>query len=162
MSATYRPSRNIEASFLDYVKDELESVWNDVSVVKTFNAAYTTELPVICIRRGRTSYPRAEIGSTQYVRETLVLIDVFCTSDGQKLDLIDWLVDALKDGLPYYEYVTTKTGRTVTSAKTQNGRIRITNIESSDVNADVERDRLDKVDKFRGLITCTISLGRCE
>jgi len=161
--ATYRNSRNLEASMLDFLTDELDSSWNDVSVVKTFKRAYDTELPVICVRIGRTSYSRVEIGGTNYLREALLLIDIFCTSDGQRLDLKDWIIATLKDGLPYYEYTTTRSGRTTTvTDKTQNGRIIIKSIEDSPINADIGRDKVDNYEKFRHLVTATISLGRVE
>ena len=160
MSNSYRPSRDIEASTIDFLTAALGVSWSAVSVVKTFQRAYDAELPCICVRLGRTSYSRVEIGGNSYSRTPLLLLDIFASSDGQRLDLKDWVIATLKDGLPYYEYTTTKSGRTTTvTDKTQNGRIAISEIGDNPINADIGRDKLDTHDKFRHLITCTLKLS---
>ena len=101
----------------------------------------------------------AEIGSDSTFRNPTVLIDIFATSDGNRLDLKDFLVDVLKTGMPYYEYTITN-GQI--SNKTQNGRIQVISIEDTIVNLNVDKNSLDVHDRFRHLITLTISLGKVE
>ena len=161
--ATYRASRDIEASIIDFLEDELTSDWNSVSVVKTFQKVTTQNLPAICVRIGNTSFKRAEIGNNNLLRTAQVFVDVFATSDGQRLDLVDWIVDTIKDGCVYYDFTTTKSGRSTTvTGKTANGRIHMTKIDVSDINFQLDRNQLDVRDRFRSLVTLTISLGRIE
>jgi uncharacterized protein (DUF2344 family) len=161
--AIYRASRDIEASIIDFITDELTSTWNNVAVVKTFQKVTTQNLPALCVRVGDTNFKKAEIGSNNLVRTANVFIDIFATSDGQRLDLADWIVDTVKEGCVYYDYTTTKSGRTTTvTGTTANGRINVIKINVSDINFNMDRNQLDVRDRFRTLITLTITLGRVE
>jgi len=155
----YRAFRNIEASIIDKLKANLAVDWSDVNIEKTFARIYNLSLPSICVRCGTTSHDKAELGSSATIRKTQVLIDVFATSDGLKLDLLDYLVDKIKAGFPYYEYAI---ANGAVQTKTLNGRIRVLDIDVTHVNFDQDRDKLDLHDKHRGLITLIIGLGRLE
>jgi hypothetical protein len=162
----YRPSRNIEASLIDYITERFEEEnWSDISVEKSFKRAYTIAMnmndgeAVVCVRTSSTNRKTFEIGTNSLLRSQLVLIDIFATNDGQRLDLVDFIIDELKAGCPYCEYQTE--GNTKTS-KIQNGRIRITNMDDSPVNFNTNKSDLDLQDRYRHLITLTISLGKAE
>lgn len=162
----YRVSRNIEASIIQYIEDQLTAGgWTGITVEKTFKRVY--DIPVdtfnkngaICVRVGDTTHTQAEIGETSTRRFPFVLIDIFASSDGQRLDLKDYLVSVLKGGMPYYEYETS--GNTITS-KTQNGRLRVTNIDDEEVNLGVDKSELEIHDRYRHLLSLSLSLGRVE
>ncbi len=155
----YRQSRDIEASLIDYLTTELEASWTDINVVKTFVEVKTLSLPSVCIRVGDTSHAKAEIGADSTIRTVQVFIDIFASSDGQRLDIKDFIVEKIKGGCIYYDYVIS--GGSVQS-KTANGRIRVIDIEDSGVNFDIDKDKLDPHDRYRSLITLSISLGRVE
>jgi hypothetical protein len=162
MSHQYRTSRDLEASIIDFIIEKLTetgSSWANVHVEKSFARAYEINLPTICIRCGITIHNKAEIGGDATIREPSIWIDLFANSDGQRLDLKDWLIETLKHGLPYYEY-TIENG--VISDKTENGRIRIIRIEDEPIDFDTPKDKLDPHDRYRHLLTLTISLGRVE
>jgi len=156
---SYRTSRNLEASIIDFLTDELASSWNEVNVEKTFARVYDLDLPTLCIRVGVTSHDKVEIGGNSTLRTPQVLIDIFTTSDGQRLDLKDYLISILKAGIPYYEYVIAN-GQVQT--KTANGRIRVLEIADTPIDFDTDKDKLDVHDRFRHLLTLTISLGQVE
>ena len=156
----YRPSRNIEASIIDYLKPLFLTDWGTDRVEKTFAKIYAIELPSICIRLGITMHTKVEIGNTSTTRTPLILIDIFTTSDGQRLDIKDWLISKLKAGLPYYKY--TIVGGQVTD-KTQDGRIRIISILDTPLNFGVDdKSTLEIHDKFRHLLSLSISLSKVE
>ena len=146
----YRTSRNIEASIIDYLKTHFDSDWQNVSVEQTFSKIYDISLPSICININTTSYRKAELGGDSLIREVQVLINIFCTSDGQKEDFCDYIVDKIKGGCPYYKYVIA--GGAVDS-KTADGRIRFTGIEVTPIDLDTDKSRLDVHDRYRALIT---------
>lgn len=161
--ATYRVSRNIEASLIEFVRDILESTWTDVTVEKSFSKIYETKLPSVCISSENTVYNKVQIGDNSFERNVNVIVDLFCENDGQRLDLKDTLIEGLKDGCPYYEYKIKRTGRTASvDNQTQNGRIRIIKVADTPVDIDTEKDNLDQHDRFRHRLTLTVSLGRCE
>lgn len=156
----YRTSRNIEASIIDTIKDELTlGGWNNINVEKTFARVEPAKIPAIVVRVGNTTHIRAEVGGTSTYRQPLVLIDIFGTDDGIRLDLKDFLIEKLKSGIPYYNYVISN-GQVQT--KTLDGRINVVNISDTEVNLGIDKDDLDVIDRFRHLLTLTIETGRVE
>lgn len=156
----YRQSRNIEASLIDYIKAELEEAnWTNINVEKTFAKVYSISLPTVCIRVGDTAHPKIEVGSEATTRTVQVFIDIFASDDGMRLDIKDFIVEKIKGGCIYYDYVIS--GGNVQS-KTANGRIRVMDIDDSGVNFEMDKDKLDPHDRYRSLITLSISLGRVE
>lgn len=162
---TYRQTRNIEASIIQFLENNFDNDWGNITVTKTFKRVY--EIPFsekdktacICIRVGTTDHERVEIGGNSTRRETQVLIDIFASNDGQRLDLKDYIIEKLKSGLPYYEYIITN-GQI--QSKTQNGRITILTMEDAPINFDVDKNALDVHDRFRHLLTITVSIGQVE
>jgi len=158
--SVYRYSRNIEASIIDGITAILvANSWTNVTVEKTFSRVYNQTPPIACVRVGDTTHLWAEIGNTNTRREVQVLIDLFCTSDGQRLDLKDCLIANLKDGFVYYDYVITNG---VVDTKTANGRIRVKEIRDIPVDFNIDKDELEPQDRYRHLITLIISLGKIE
>jgi len=156
---TYNLSRNFEASIIQYLETELTSSWSNIVVEKSFARVYDLTLPVVCIRCGVTDHVKAEIGEDATIRNAEIMIDIFATSDGQKLDIKDFIVDKIKAGIPYYEY--TINNGTIQD-KTLNGRMRVTDIGDAPINFDSPKDDLDKHDRYRHLLTLNISLGKVE
>jgi len=156
---SYRVSRDIEASLIDYLTTNFSADWSGVNVEKSYARVYGIDLPTVCIRVNNTSHDRAEIGGNSTIRTVQGLIDIFASDDGQKLDLTDYVVEKIKNGCPFYEH--TVSGGAVTSTS-QNGRIRILSIDVTPIDFDTDKDKLDVHDRHRTLITLTISLGRIE
>jgi len=156
----YRVSRSIEASIIDGITTILvANGWSNVNVEKTFSQVYNQTPPTVCIRVGDTTHLWAEIGDNNTRREVQVLIDLFCTGDGQRLDLKDCLIAELKAGLVYYDYVITNG---VVDTKTANGRISVLEITDRPINFDTEKDELDPIDRNRHLLILRCSLGKIE
>ena len=159
----YRVSRNIEASIIQFLETELVSSWSNISVVKAFAQVDDTDLSqgkgVICVRCGDSIHTKAELGSNSTSREIHVLLDLFCTSDGQRLDLKDFLIEKLKHGIPYYEY-TIVNGAIQT--KTLNGRLTTLEMDESVLNFDTDKNELEIQNRYRHLITLRLSRGKIE
>jgi len=155
----YRYSRNIEASFIDFLKPLLQTDWGFNRVEKTFAEIYKIEIPSVCIRVRDAIHSKVQIGDNSTIREVPVLISIFATDDGLKLDLKDYLIEKLKKGLKYYDY---EIENGVVKNKTENGRIRILSIGETPIDYDTNKEALDPHDRFRYLLTLTISLGRVE
>lgn len=156
---TYRPTRNIEASIITKLQTDFNTDWSGVTVEKSFNRVYDIALPVVCVRVGVTSHEFVEIGTDSTWRKPQLLIGVFADNEGQKLDLVDYIVSKIKSGFVYYDHVITSG---VIDSQTANGRIRVTSIDVSHINFEEDKDNLDKHDRHRALITCDISTGKVE
>jgi len=155
----YRPTRNCEASIIEFLRDELTASWTNIHIEKTFTKIYGLSLPAICVRCGTTSYDPVEIGGNSLKREPQILIDIFASSDGQRLDLKDFVIDVIKNGCIYYNY---EIESGAIKSKVASGRIRVLNIEDTPINFEEDRNSLDIHDRYRNLITLTISTGKVE
>jgi len=157
---TYRYSRNIEASLIDYITAQLAIAgWSDINVEKGFARVYSSEVPVICLRLSETTHTPAELGSNATYRIPLILIDIFGSSDGNRLDLKDFLVSIFKNNIAYYDY-TIANG--VVSVKTRNGSISVIEIRDTPINFGTNKNELAIQDRYRHLLTLTVDLGRLE
>ena len=164
MATAYRQSRNIEASIIEFIREQLTlASWNKINVEKTFVRVEDADLQktgaFIVVRISDTIHNKVEIGDNNTYRTVLVLVDIFATSDGQRLDLKDFLAQKLKNGLKYYEYVI-NAGQIQT--KTQNGRISVSDITDTIVNLGVDKDNLDVVDRYRHLLTLNVEMRKVE
>ena len=81
------------------------------------------------------------------------------TNDGQRLDLVDFILDELKSGFPYYQY---ETGPNTIDSKIQDGRCTIKNMDDRPVNFNTDKSSLELPDRYRHLISLTISTGKIE
>jgi len=156
---SYRATRNIEASFIEAIQTLMNADWSGVSVEKSFSRVYNIALPVICVRVGSTVHNKVEVGSDATMREPQVFIDIFGSDEGNKLDLKDYLVEKLKSGIVYNTYVI---HNGTVQTRTASGRIRVLKIDDVPVSFDTEKDKLDVHDRYRTLITLTVSLGKVE
>ena len=158
----YRPSRNIEASIIDYLTTNLDADWTTptVNVEKTFANVSGDNLPVVLVRTSDVDHEGHEIGSSLTKRFPLMLIDVYCKNDGQKLDIVDYLVKKLKAGLLYYTYAIADG---VVQTKTLAGRIRVElPIRVTHVDLNVDKSDLSVVDRFHSLISLSCSINILE
>ena len=154
----YRLTRNAEASFVDYITIELAADgWTGIRVEKSFAKVYEGALPCICINSPDRPLRRREIGGNSIFKELRMDIRIFTKSDGIRLDLADWIIEKIINGINYYEY--TITGGAV-SSKIPKGKITIpivSDIENRKELVNVEN--LSQEDRYRHLISfvCRIS-----
>jgi len=146
---SYRISRNLEASLIDWLTEELEDAgWTGIRIEKAFAEIYRGTLPAICINVIDISPEKLEIGSKTNLKYFTVNIRIFALNDGQRLDLSDWLLDLLEDDINYYSYVITN-GQVASKDLTGKIVIRtITRMEKELTNT----EGLAKEDKYRHLI----------
>lgn len=153
MSNYFSEPRNVELSIIDYIETQVNSAWSGISTVKSFSQAYKTTRPVVCILLHDTDSIRREVGSTSLNNTYNILIHIFSTSDGQRIDLSNFILNQLKEGCVYYEFSQTS-GSPGTLSKTANGRIHVTQFLS---NQKIDfGDDSDEWDKFRSFISILV------
>ena len=125
MAQNFSVTRNIELSTLFYLETELAISWSGVTLVKSFNKAYakTVSLPIVSVMLGDITTDPKEVGTTEIVNTYAVELDIFATSDGMRLDLVDTILNLLKTGWTYYTY---SNGAGEAPDKVQAGRVYIT------------------------------------
>jgi hypothetical protein len=154
---SYRISRNIEASLIDWLTTELSDAgWTGIGVEKSFSQVYGGTLPCILIEQDPEDDTKLEIGSKTWLKNFFINIRIFATSDGQRLDLKDFITDLLEDDIDYYEYVITSG---VVSSKSLEGRISILEVTRNEKELK-NTENLEKEDKYRHIISfkCYIAI----
>ena len=147
--------RNLELSLMDYLVSKFTTDWTGVTVVKTFNDVYasTINLPVVCVRLAQTNSTRLEVGTDTLWNNYLIIIDVFCRSDAQRLDLSYYIKEQIKLGWVHYDY-SHKSGDNTTLEKSANGTDYISKF-LSDAKVEIGSSS-DEKDKYRQTISFTV------
>jgi len=99
----WRTKRNIENSILKYITENINSDWSGINIGLSFNYK-ENNLPFVAIRLDSATHKKLELGSTILNSKDLVIIDLYCKGDGQRLDLVEYLLDILREGFPYYAW----------------------------------------------------------
>jgi len=148
--------RNIELSTLEYLNTQIDASWSGVTVVKTFTQAYSKNinLPIVCVRLLDQSSSRLEIGSNTLDNRYGIAIDIFARSDGQRIDLANFILDKLKDGWVYYVF-SHKSGDKSQLEKIADGRIQVTDFMEN-YRIDFGELEVDEKDRFRHFISVRV------
>ena len=151
----YRESRNIEATLIDYISAQLiVDGWSGIDTEKVFANIYKNEPPGILINQLLDDPVTLEIGSKTKIYYRIVEIRVFATSDGERLDLKDWLLEKLENDIDYYAY---QTGGAL-ATRVLTGKINIEEILRCEKEL-TNTENLEQADKYRHLISfrCKVS-----
>ena len=147
MSGSYfRESRNVERSTLQYLETQIDASWSNVTVIKTFYQAYARDNnpPIVCIRLMDQNTDFLEIGATTLDNTYNIIIDIFASSDGQRLDLADFIINQIKDNWTYNTYAHA-TGDKSTTIATAAGKCRVTDfIENGKVDLGETEESRDR------------------
>jgi len=136
----FRESRNVELSTVQYLETAIPISWTGVTVIKSFYYAYDKDNtpPIVCIRLMDQNTDFFEIGNTRLDNIYNMVIDIFATSDGQRMDLADFILDTIKDSWVYNTYaqdagtlIATPAGRLRTVSFIENGKVDIGETEES-------------------------------
>jgi len=154
----FREARNVELSTIYFLENSFNADWTGISVIKSFSNAYKTTRPVVCVRVLDITNNWKEIGSTSLFNDYSIVIDVFAKSDGQRIDLADYIMDKLKDGYTYYVHSQTS-GDPETLTRVDSGRIHIRRFYSNR-KLDFGDEGVDEYDKFRHFIHIAVRKDR--
>jgi len=148
MSA-FSVTRNMELSTLYYLETQINANWTGITIVKSFLSAYDKTLPVVCIRLLNTNSIRLELGSNTLQNTYMFTVDIFATSDGQRIDLADFVLNKLKPGWDYFTH--SKVSGATTLDRVSAGRIRVDSfLDNSRIDFG---DEAENPDRFRHTIS---------
>jgi hypothetical protein len=153
MANYFSKTRNTELSVVKHIEEQIAQNWSGITVVKSFVKAYDYNVPVICVRMLNTDTFRKEIGADSIRQRTSFIIDIFAKSDGQRIDLADFVVNALKGGCKYYNF-SHASGNSESLSTVESGRITLLTFDT-DERVDFG-DSSDEHDKFRHSISFTM------
>jgi len=129
MANYFSVTRNTELSVVKHLETQINANWSGITVVKSFLMSYEKALPVICVRMLNTDTFRKEIGTNAIRQKYSFIVDIFAKSDGQRIDLADFVVNALKDGCVYYQF-SHSSGSNETLNEVADGRVTLLRFDS--------------------------------
>ena len=153
----FRETRNTELSTIYYIENQIDASWNDVNVVKQYPNFDKVALPVVCVRLLSDNPITIEIGSRTLKSIYTFVIDIFAKSDGQRLELADFIRDTINTSWTYYLH-SHASGNNNTLVRDADGLVicqQILQNSRVDFSEDVE-----VYDKFRQIITFNVSIER--
>lgn len=153
----YRLSRNCEASVIDKITADLTTDgWTGIYCEKVFAEIYEGHFPAILVNVSSRPDIRREVGSDTLSNYVNIEIRIFASSDGQRLDLADWILPKIMSGISYYTYTITNG---VVSAKVLSGKISVLEITVNRKEL-ANLEGLEKEDKYRHLLSfrCRVAL----
>ena len=156
--SSFREARNVELSTIYYLETQIDASWTDVNVEKSFTKAYSKDLavPIITIELFSTIPTRLEIGSNTLENRHLINIDIFASSNGQRIDLASFIDSQLQEGWTYYTH-SHPVGDNTTLTRTSAGTVKVQEwITDSKI---ITLDSIDEKDRFRHLISFTVKKG---
>ena len=155
MARNFSRTRCVELSMVKYLTDTINASWTGISVVKDYLQAYEVPIPVICVGMASQDPKRWEIGDSLLNQIFTFQIDIFANSDGQRIDLDDFVVNALIGGQIQYYDCAKDPSNSSNILYTPNGNMTVLKfITDRKVNAPADA-RVE--DKFRQIMMFTVS-----
>lgn len=153
MPEYFQEFRNVELSTLYYLEQNLNTDWPGTTTVKTFKEIYhkDIDLPIVCAILDDTASDKREVGSTTLDHSHLLVIDIFSRSNGQRLDMANYITDKLALGWIHYDHSQASGGG---FDRVENGRDMVTSFISNQ-KIDVG-ESVDTKDKYRHRITIRV------
>lgn len=154
----FRVARCVELSTIQFLENQIDASWERITTTKSMSQAYSKDvnIPIVCIRMTDVTSGRLEIGSNTLDNRYGIIIDIFAKSDGQRIDLTDFILGKLKDGWTYNSYahqsgdssiiVATPAGRCIVTSWTDNRIIEL-------------GENVDIKDRFRQMIAIQVKAG---
>ena len=154
MSINYRTYRNLESSLKDQLKTALDANFSsptiDVRVGKTFNS--TWKLPLVTVYWDSSPITPLGIGEKRWIESNTMIIDIYATSEGLKLDMASLIIQTLREGIDLHTLSKNPLNQSEV-IKTANGTVHVSIIGNDPIDLG---DNADKRDKYRHRITITI------
>ena len=156
MAQNFSIPRNVELSCLNYLKTNVSTSWSGITFMQTFGQIYATtvKVPVICVRLSDTNTVYREIGNTIMEDRYLLIVDIFASSDAQRLDLAYTVKNLLRQGWIHYDYSRESGDTTGVTVGVADGRDTITQFVT-DARVDFG-DTVDTKDKYRHTISIRV------
>lgn len=155
----YRISRNIEASYVEFIRTAMAAAtppWTGITVDKGFPQDYKGKVPFVGVEVLENRPQKLEVGSKTNIKNITVKMRIIASDDGQRLDLANWLGDLLEDNdINYYVYTITAG---VVSSKVLAGRIVIRRW-FDDRKELTNTENLEKEDRYRHLFSFEVNVA---
>lgn len=97
-------ARNVEISTTQYIEDSINASWSEINTVKGYPSFPKQSIPVVSVELGPETSTRKEIGTTNMNNIYNIIINVHARSNGQRLDLAQFVKTLVETAWTYYVY----------------------------------------------------------
>lgn len=102
MAQVFGQLRNVELSTIYFLKQCFQTDWNNISVIKGNPNFPSDPLPVVAINVSTVLPKLKEVGSRTMDNTYNIIIDIYATGDGQRLDLAQYVENKILLDWTYY------------------------------------------------------------
>ena len=152
----FNTSRNCELSVIYGVDTQVQANWTGITVVKSNPNFDAVALPIITARLLATNNQRKEIGSRTMDSRYNFVVDIYAKSDGQRLDLAQFLEDTILQDFTYYTHSQTS-GSPQTLTRTDAGKVKF--IEFTQNTRIYFFEEVEAYDRFRHVLAFDVRIG---
>lgn len=153
----FRQLRNVELSTIYYLETQVVADWTGISVIKTKPNFAATDPPIIAVKAISVFPKLREIGSRLMENTYNIIVDIYATSDGQRLDLAQYLEDKIIADWTYYIH-SQSSGNPRELDRVENGKIKWQNFTQHAI-LDFT-DSVDKPDRFRYILAFNVRVSK--
>lgn len=153
----FRQLRNVELSTVYYLDTQVSADWTGISVIKAKRNAPAIDPPLITVKAISVFPKLREIGSRLMENTYNIIVDIYATSDGQRLDLAQYLEDKIIADWPYYIH-SQSSGDSTQLDRVQDGKIKWQSFTQHTILDFV--DAVDKPDRFRYVLAFNVRVSK--
>ena len=148
--------RNVELSTIYYLQNQINADWTNIPVIKAKKNAPAINPPFVTVKVISVFSKLKEIGSRTLENTYNIILDIYASSDGQKLDLAQFLEDKIVLDWTYYIHSQTS-GTPEVLARSDSGKLKW---QSFTQHTSIDFvDAVDKPDRFRYVLAFNVRVA---
>lgn len=148
--------RNVELSTIYYLQNQINADWSNISVIKAKKNAPAINPPFVTVKAISVFPKLKEIGSRLLDNTYNIIVDIYASSDGQKLDLAQFLEDKIILDWTYYIH-SQASGTPEVLVRSDSGKLKWQNF-TQHTSLDFV-DAVDKPDRFRYVLAFNVKVA---
>lgn len=149
--------RNVELSTIYYLETQINSDWDGISTIKAKRNALAIDPPIVAVKVVSVFNKLKEIGSRTLDNTYNIIVDIYATSDGQKLDLAQYIESKVILDWTYYIH-SQESGNPGVLARVPSGKVAWQSF-TQHTSLDFV-DTVDKPDRFRYVLAFNVRVSQ--
>lgn len=149
--------RNVELSTIYFLETQINADWTGISTIKAKKNGVAVDPPVVTVKVISVFPKLKEIGSRTLENTYNIVVDIYASSDGQKLDLAQYIESKIILDWTYYIH-SQESGNPGVLNRVSNGKVSWQNF-TQHTSLDFV-DTVDKADRFRYVLAFNVRVSQ--